>query len=156
MNLGNLNTVFYSGKKHYMDVNVILTFEAEDVYGDTQEVFDLKIPVSKSESDAVAFTHRKLFKRIVKKCILLNRHPEDLIKISIAANWRLFETVSGQESLPRLGHSCKWYFGEGRSDLDLWEKRLIREHRFGTDWDMSWISNINTRPVTNNLQEINN
>lgn len=78
-------------KRSYMGVNVILTFDTPDSTGESQEFFDLAIPVNCRESDAVTFFDEKLFKRIVKKCEQLNRKPSDLIKISTCSNWDVFE-----------------------------------------------------------------
>jgi hypothetical protein len=126
-------------KKSYMYVNVILTFNTLDECGDSQEFFDIYLPINKSEPDAVQFIHKKLFKRIVKKCEQFNRLPGDLIKISTSSDWDLFTEVTGLKSLSDLGHTCKWYFGNGRCDLDLWEKAVSREFGFGANADMSFI-----------------
>ena len=125
--------------KVFMNVNVILTFESMNADGDRQEFFDLALPVSKSETDAITFLNNKLFKRIVKKCKLFNRRVEDLTKISTASDWDLFEATTNLESLWKQGHSCKWHFGSGRTDLDVWEKALMSEYNFGIDADMSWV-----------------
>ena len=127
-------------KRAYMNVNVILTFETWNEYGETQEFFDLYVPISKKESGAVEFIHNKLFKRIVKQCKRLNRSVGDLIKISTASNWDLFTEVTGLDSLVQLGHSCKWFFGNGRVDLDSWEKKLVEIYGFGVNADMSYIN----------------
>lgn len=140
MNKRNSNVVHFCGEELYMSFNLILTFDSEDAYGNSQEIFDLKISVSKNESNAVTFIHKKLFKEIIKKCTVFNRRPEDLLKISTHANWDLFEEVTRKKSLPSLGHSSKWNFGEGRSDLDLWEQKLMQEYGFGSDCDASWIN----------------
>lgn len=132
--------VMYDAKRSFMNVNVILSFQTSNPYEGNQEFFDLNIPVRKQEADAVSFFHKKLFKRIVKKCQHLGRRPEDLIKISTCSNWTLFEEVTGLPSLSGLGHSCKWYFGNGRLDLDPWEKALIEEFNFGIEQDISWVS----------------
>lgn len=124
----------------HMTVNVILTFNNEDKWGDTQEFIDIKLPVSASEQNAVSFIHKKLFKRIAAKCLVLGRDPRQLIKISTASNWSQFEEKTGKESLDSMGHSCKWYFGHGRLDLDAWETDIVGEYGFGLDADMSWVN----------------
>jgi len=121
----------------FMDMNVILTFDKGDRNGDTQEFFDLRIPVSKDEVDAMTFLNEKFFKRVVKKCNQYNRPVGDLIKISTASNWSVFETITNLEALCELGHDCKWYFGTGRNDLDVWERTLMSRYGFGMDADMS-------------------
>ena len=126
--------------RQYMNVNVILTFNKEDVFGDTQGIFDLMLPINKRDKSALIFFHNKLFKRIVKKCQLMGRNTGDLIKISTCSNWGLFETVTGQDALTTLGHSCKWYFGQGRDNLDPWELALIELYGFGEDADMSRVN----------------
>lgn len=126
--------------KKYMSVNVILSFNTQDKNGDMQEFFDLRIPVSKREANAVVFMHTKFFKRVLKKIQLLKREAGDLIKISTSSNWGLFEEVTGLEALSTQGHSCKWFFGNGRDDLDLWERKLVSEFGFGTTADMSYVS----------------
>ena len=54
-------------KRNYLDVNVILTFTSQKAWG-RQEIFDLKLPINKNETDAVTFLDKKLFKRIASKC----------------------------------------------------------------------------------------
>lgn len=130
-----------SSKKVYMHVNVILTFDMPNAYGDTQEFFDLQLPLSFKDIDAVEFLNKKLFKRIAKKCELYKRNPNDLTKISTASNWGLYKEVTNAESLTELGHNCKWHFGLNRDDLDEWETELMSEYSFGTNADMSWLKN---------------
>jgi len=134
-----------SKKKVYMYVNVILTFDTTNHYGDTQEFFNLSLPVSKSELNALTFIHSKLFKRITKKCLHLKRDARDLIKISTGSDWNIFEQYTNLESLCGLGHSCKWYFGNGRTDLDNWEMALMSEYGFGTLVDMSYLNDPQVR-----------
>lgn len=121
----------------YMRFNVILTFDGYDPNLDSQEIFDLSIPVSPRESDAVSFIMTKLFKRIEAKCERLGRRKQQLIKISTCANWDVFETVTRKQSLPALGHSCKWYFGLGDTTLDIMETCAMAEFHFGTEVDRS-------------------
>jgi len=121
----------------HMKVNVILTFNTYDQYGDSQEMFDISVPVSRGDSDAVSFVMTKLFKRIEAKCEHFGRRKQELIKISTCADWALFESVTNKKSLPSLGHSCKWYFGTGRKRLDLIEKCAMAEYQFGTEADLS-------------------
>jgi hypothetical protein len=118
--------------KNYLDVNVILTFSSPDAYGDTQEFFDLKLPINKKESNAVNFLDKKLFKRIAAKCDKYRRNKQKLIKISTASNWKLFEQVTSKPSLASLGHNCKWYFNDDINQLDSWEKQLKQDYQFGT------------------------
>jgi len=132
------DSVIISSKKQYMYVNVILTFNTSDAGGDHQEFFNLYIPVSRSETNLFDLLNKKFFKRIVSKCKTLNRRVEDLIKISTASDWILFEKVTGLKPLCDLGHPCKWYFGKNRRDLDRWELMLMEKFHFGIDQDMSW------------------
>lgn len=125
--------------KNYMNVNVILTFNTSNEHVERQEFFDLKLAVSKKEASADLFMHSKLFKKIVDKCKKYNRNPGDLIKISTASDWGLFEEVTGLPSLDELGHSCKWFFGTGRDDLDEWEQALMKIYGFGNKADLSHI-----------------
>ena len=129
-----------SPKLIYMPCNVILTFNDDNRLGESQEFFDLKLPISTYEQNAVTFLHNKLFRRIAAKCEILNRSKDQLLKISTASDWDLFETKTGNPSLPSLGHSGKWHFGAGRLDLDLWERRLMEEFGFGIAVDMSWVN----------------
>lgn len=124
----------------YMNINVILTFDTQDESGGTQEIFDLRIPVGKNEVDTISFLNNKFFKRIVKKCNQYKRSVGDLIKISTASNWSVFERVTNLEALSELGHDCKWYFGAGRKDLDIWERVLMSKFGFGMDADMSRVN----------------
>jgi hypothetical protein len=128
--------------RQYLDVNVILTFDTSDEFGNTQEFFDLKIPLSKYEKNAESFLDQKFFKRVIKYCAQHSRDIADLIKISTASNWSLFKEVTGKQSLSELGHSCKWYFGSGRSDLDAWEQHLMKTYGFGSKVDMSWVDSL--------------
>ena len=125
----------------YMAMNVILTFDkVGGRYEDTQEFFDLKIPVKKSDTNVIVFLNHKFFPKIVEKCMRFNRSPRDLIKISTCSNWDIYEEITNEQSLDALGHSCKWYFGCGRNDLDGWEKYLMESLNFGQDSDSSWLN----------------
>ena len=126
--------------KAFMRVNVILTFKTLDEDGENQEFFDLHLPVSKKEANAVQFIDNKFFKRVVKKCKQLNRSVGDLTKISTASNWSLFTEATKLESLMDLGHNGKWYFGKGRNDLNSWEKDLVDIYGFGIDADLSYMN----------------
>lgn len=126
--------------KKYMNVDVILTFSTTNELGEAQLRFDLKLPVSKDEVDAVKFIHRKFFKEIVAQCKKYNRNVEELVKISTSSDWNLFTQVTGLPSLDELGHSCKWFFGTGRDDLDEWEQALMKIYGFGTKADMSHVT----------------
>ena len=120
-----------SNKKTWMDTNVILTFNSANRFGETQEIFDLMLPIRKDEIDAISFIDSQLFKRVVSECKLLNRQVEDLVKISTASDWNTFEEITNKHSLCNLGHDCKWYFNHGWSDLDDWELGLISKYKFG-------------------------
>jgi hypothetical protein len=124
-----------------MDVNVILTFESMNDFAETQEIFDLTLPVSKDEIDAISFINKQLFKRIVAECRLLNRPVGDLWKISTAGDWDAFNEITNLPTLVDLGHSCKWYFGRGADELSEWEQSLSDKYGFGINTDMSWVGN---------------
>ena len=116
-----------------MYCNVILTFETPaGIYMDTQEIFDLTLRIRKSETSCIDFLNRELFPRLVKTCEQLGRDHRDLMKISTASDWDLFEKTTNLPSLASLNHSCKWYFGADRSDLDFWELDLMRRLGLGT------------------------
>ena len=117
-----------------MHCNVILTFETPaGIYMDTQEIFDLTLRIRKSETSCIDFLNRELFPRIVKTCEQLGRDHRDLMKISTASDWGLFEKTTNLPSLASLRHSCKWYFGADRADLDFWELDLMRRLGLGSD-----------------------
>jgi hypothetical protein len=139
----------------YMHIDVILTFNTQDKNGETQEFFNLNIPVSKKEVSAANFMHTKFFKRVAKKIVLLNREAGELVKISTASDWGKFEGITGLDSLCTLGHSCKWFFGNGREDLDAWEEVLISEYGFGTNADMSYVNNPETKALIANYYASN-
>jgi len=120
-----------SSNKTWLDTNVILTFNTANRLGETQEIFDLALPIASDEHDAFSFIDSQLFKRIVSECKLLNRPIEDLLKISTASDWNTFEAITSKPSLCTLGHSCKWYFNNEWSDLDDWELDLISLYKFG-------------------------
>ena len=136
--------------KKYMHINVILTFNTQDKSGETQEFFNLSIPVSKKEVSAADFMHAKFFKRVIKKLAPLKREAGDLIKISTASDWGLFEEITGLDALSTLGHSCKWFFGNGREDLDAWEEALMSEYGFGISADMSYVNNAEIKALIAN------
>lgn len=124
-------------QRKHMYFNVILTFINCGKSGDSQEFFDMRIPLSKKEIHSTVFLMNKFFPKIVAKCQKFGRNPADLIKISTASDWDLFEEYTGLESLCDLGHSCKWYFGNGRNDLDDWEIMLMNKFNFGKNADLS-------------------
>ncbi len=126
-----------SKKSNYMYFNVILTFNTCDESGDSQEMFDMRLPLSKKEIHSTVFLMNKFFPKILAKCEKYKRNPADLIKISTASDWDLFTEYTGREALCDLGHSCKWYFGKGRNDLDDWEIMLMNKFGFGVDADLS-------------------
>lgn len=127
-------------KWHYMYFNVILTFNSISECGDSQEFFEMKLPLKKDEGHSAYFLMNKFFPKVVTKCATFNRSVGDLIKISTSSDWDLFEKVTGLESLCTLGHSCKWYFGKGRNELDEWEIMLMKKYGFGTEANLSDIS----------------
>ena len=133
--------------KQYMNVNVILTFGKQNDYGDTQELFDLCLPISREETDAMSFLNNKLFGRIVKKCAHYGHSPKDLIRISTCSNWNKFKEITSLKSLCDLDHDCKWYFGQNRDDLDIWEKSLIARYEFGTNIDMGNLVGSSSAPI---------
>lgn len=138
-NTNKSTQVAKTSTRAYMHVNVILTFNDFNSYGNGQEFFDLHIPVSKNEIDTFDFLDKKLFKRIVKKCEYFGRNVEQLIKISTASNWAVFKQTTNKTSLYDMGHSCKWYFGKNRNDLDGWEIELMDKYGFGVAVDMRFI-----------------
>ncbi len=127
-----------SKQKKYMYFNVILTFNTCDESGESQEMFDMRLPLSKKEIHSTVFLMNKFFPKILAKCEKYMRNPADLIKISTASDWKSFVEYTGLESLCDLGHSCKWYFGKGRKDLDDWEVMLMNKFGFGIDADLSY------------------
>jgi len=129
-----------TNKHHYMYFNVILTFNSSDEFGELQEFIDMRLPLKKDEGDSAVFLMNKFFLQIVKICIDLNREVSDLIKISTASDWGLFESVTGCTSLCKLGHSGKWYFGVGRDDIDDWEISLMEKYGFGKGADLSYFN----------------
>jgi len=140
LNFINCN-VINSSLPRVLDVNVILTFINTNSVGDTQEFFDVSLSIGKSETDAIDFFNKKFFKKVLKKIYQFGRRPEDLIKISTAGNWNVFSEITNLESLPEMGHSCKWYFGRDRDDLDQWEEELVAKYKFGIEADVA-IDNI--------------
>ena len=123
-----------------MNFNVILTFDkAGGEYSDTQEIYNVLIPLTSSDKkyDAFTFIDNKFFPSVIKSCSKLNRKHEDLIKISTCSDWDLYERFTGNKSLPDFDHSCKWVFGLNRTDLNDWEKRIMLTYGFGTLADMT-------------------
>jgi len=118
---------------NYLNVNVILTFDTCDQFGETQDIFDLALLIGKDEVSAAAFLDREFFKLIVDECAYRNRSVGDLIKISTASNWDDFEEVTNLKSIYSLGHSCKWFFSREWKELDQWEERLIKTYGFGAN-----------------------
>jgi len=124
-------------KRAYLDLNVILTFESFDQFGGTQEFFDLKIPISKSEISASDFCNKKLFPSIAKYCNSVDRKIGDLIKISTSSNWNEFREHTDLDSDEINEINGKWYFGLNRTDLSNWELDLMSKYKFGVVADMS-------------------
>lgn len=118
---------------NYLNVNVILTFDTCDQFGETQDIFDLALPIGKDEVSAAAFLDREFFKLLVQECIYRGRSVGDLIKISTASNWTNFEKVTNLKSTCSLGHSGKWFFSREWKELDQWEERLIKTYGFGAN-----------------------
>ncbi|WP_438979161.1 hypothetical protein [Polynucleobacter sp.] len=135
----------YSMHNPLMHVNVILTFDMPLNDGDPQEFFNLHIPISPTEQSAIDFFDKKFFKLIHEKCFELERDPCNLIKIGAESNWGLFKSVTNKETLTDIHHSCKWFFGNRRIDLDAWEKSLAARYGFGKNVDMSWTNLIPTK-----------
>lgn len=128
-----------SNKKKCMNFNVILSFNQLNEDGESQEFFDISIPLSERDGDVMAFLNSKFFPRIVKACIKFDRSPQDLVKISTCAAWSVYEKVAKRPCLMDYGHDGKWYFGIGRNDMDIWERYLAGVHGFGAAADMSWV-----------------
>lgn len=126
----------------YMDVDVILTFNTANKIGETQEFFNTKLYVHFRDGDAISFLNKKFFPRVLKACLKRHRSHKDLVKISTAANWDIYEKLTNHARPMCFGNNGKWNFGEGRNDLDVWEKCLMRTFGFGTDAEMQWISNL--------------
>ena len=137
--LNEMNLSKTKAKRAYMHVNVILTFDMPNADGETQEFCDLHLPISTKDTDAGEFIHAKLFKRIAKICGAYERNVNELVRISTASDWALYEETTKAQSLTALGHNCKWHFGTNRDDLDEWEKDLMLEYGFGTSADMGWL-----------------
>ena len=117
-----------------MHCNVILTFNSSGgIYDDFQEIFNLNLQIHEKETSCIDFLNRELFPRILKKCKSLNRDHRDLIKISTASDWDLFYNQTQLLSLDSLGHSCKWFFGADRPEMDFWENDLANRLGFGTN-----------------------
>jgi hypothetical protein len=136
------NVPIKTTSRYFMSVNVILTFKTYDDFEDPQEMFDVKLPVSRHEKNAIDFLNKTLFPRITSECRKRQRAPRQLVKISTYSAWGVFEEATLKPALSSSDHPCKWYFGTGRDDLDGWEIALMREHEFGVDADMSFLNSI--------------
>ena len=95
------------------------------------------MPLLKSVADVmeapVAVEHRALFEIISKACADLGRNPADMWKISTSSTWDDYKEVTGKETLPELGHNCKWVFDSKLCDQDKWEKSLMNRYSFGAN-----------------------
>lgn len=118
-------------EKELMYIDLILTFSTLNDEGDSQEFYELYLPVGSNQVDAIRYIDDNLFTEIVELCEECDRDVRDLIKISTASDWTFFSSKTNLPSLPDLGHTCKWYFGSNRNDLDPWEKSLMSRHSFG-------------------------
>jgi hypothetical protein len=136
------NVPIKTTSRYFMPVNVILTFKTYDYHDNPQEIFNVKLPISRSEKNAIEFLNKKLFPRITSECLKRQRDPRLLVKISTCSTWSAFEEATHKPALPSFNHPCKWYFGAGRDDLDDWENALIRDFQFGVDADMSILNEI--------------
>ena len=131
-----------TSNKNVLSIDMILTFNTlGGIYNEYQEFFEIKIPLTKTQCDSIRLLNEKFFPQIYNICLSINRSPEELIKISTASNWTNYEEITKGKSPLSFGHPCKWFFGQGRSDLDNWEKCLMKKYGFGKDADMSWIQN---------------
>ena len=121
-----------TNKDKAMYFDVILTFEDINEHFETQERFYAYIPVPKNTADAKSFLDIYFFDKVVGMCNDSNRPVEKLRKISTAADWDLFEELTGIDGFNELqSNNGKWYFGNGREDLDPWEKELMAKYEFG-------------------------
>lgn len=123
--------------KMFHEINVLLTFNTPNYCGLTQEFFDVKLALTAKDKDLISYLNNKFFNRVFNYCAKRSRAPEDLIKISTASDWSLYEEITGSRSLSKYGHNGKWFFGLGRSDLDIWEMTLMSTYGFGLGADMS-------------------
>lgn len=128
-----------TSSKKYHEINVILTFNTPNYCGFTQEFFDVKLALTAKDKDLISYLNNKFFNRVFKYCAKRSRSPGDLIKISTASDWSLYEEITGSKALSKYGHNGKWLFGRGRSDLDIWEKTLMTTYGFGQEADMSLV-----------------
>ena len=91
-----------------MRSNVILTFDAaSEEFGETKEIFDVHLQIKDDETSSLDFLNRELFPKIVEKCTANLRNPKDLMKISTASDWNLFNQATGLPSLCDLSHACR-------------------------------------------------
>jgi hypothetical protein len=116
-----------------MNVDVILTFRKWDNFDSSQERFNFELEVKEDSPNAVKFFDEHVFEIISKVCADLGRNPADMWKISTGSTWDDYKEVTGKETLPELGHNCKWVFDSKLCDQDKWEKSLMNRYSFGKD-----------------------
>lgn len=121
-----------SNKNKTMYFDVILSFEDVNEDLETQEFYYAYIPVPKDTADAKSFLDNYFFDKVIGMCNDSNRPVEKLWKISTAADWDLFEKSTGIDGYNELQNNGKWYFGNGRDDLDSWEIELMAKYGFGS------------------------
>lgn len=140
MRINNIQKAIGNAAKNLLLVDVILTFQSTSDFEFNQEFCTLKVPVDMNDKNVVLFVHQKILVDIGDICALLGRQKEDLLKISICSDWKIYKRTTACPSLPEYGHPCKWHFGGGRNDLDDWEKILMQKHGFGSACDVAWVN----------------
>ena len=107
-----------------IDVNVILTFCSDDGYV-CQKVFDVQLSYEKEEKSVrELFNRGEFFDLIVQFCKECGHAPEELVKISTAANW------TGNGFTYDIGNG-KWSFGNWRGENAVWSDNLVQLYGFG-------------------------
>ena len=118
-------------KKNVMYCNFILSFDGyvEKLDGESQDFVSFYLPIMNSERH-----HLPLMMKVIADYLDDNGLPRSqLYKVSSACNWDLFELLTGAKVKYIKAVNGKFYFGN-RSDLDDFEKGIMKHFGFGTDF----------------------
>lgn len=117
------------------NINVIVSFDKPDMYGDTQDIFDVRIALSKDDTDIRELLDKKFFPRLSSRLKRYDdRGVEAVWKISTAAHWQTeYSVFTGNDDLETLGNG-KWVFQKWRDvrlDEESWSASLRKRYGFG-------------------------
>ncbi len=112
-------------------IETILTFRPSINFVVAQEFTEVLVRISSGSKNTIDLLNQEYFPQIRDFCTSCGRDCGELIKISSCAPWTLYKECTKLDSLMDYGHNGKWYFGDDREDLDVWEIYLADKFGFG-------------------------